>query len=213
MPSISVLPQLRSHVTVAHHHRKTAFLEVYELPPDRKLREWFLFEGEGEPCVVIFALTAKSGQHGQHVVTLRHFRYGARDVIHELPGGGVEKQRGVGKDQWYKDAVKNELKQETGCEVQDADIQSLAEPLWFDPASVRAQFQPMLALNVVARNGREEEDEEFLERQLVPVHEWFQQIVSGKVTDAKSIAVSLLAIHKLPSEVQKMAVAGLMTRS
>jgi ADP-ribose pyrophosphatase len=108
-----------------------------------------LFEAKDKP-VIVFPLT-----ENKEVVAVKHFRYGANCVVLEVPGGNVE-----GK-MTRKETAKKELLQETG--YTSDNIIPVGPETWFDPASFRVHFFPMLASNCRKVSEPRPEKTEYLE--------------------------------------------------
>jgi 8-oxo-dGTP pyrophosphatase MutT (NUDIX family) len=100
---------------------------------DRKRELFLTMEGSKQP-VIVFPLTKDN-----KVVAVSHFRYGTRHSVLELPGGGIEK----GSD--WKEAAREELRQEAGYSVKK-DNPSLLCPedggIYLDPALGSTRFLP-----------------------------------------------------------------------
>src|SRR5262245_52742757 len=110
---------------ILEEHGKVVFREIFE-GPWGKLTEWLLF-GSTKVPVVVFPL-----DENDHVIALRHFRYGAGEEVWELPGGSIE------GNQTPKEAVRKELQQEARHTVRKKyirellRIRSVSLGIWFD---------------------------------------------------------------------------------
>lgn len=194
------LPKRLGHKKLHEEHGKVVFRETYE-EPYGNLTEWLLFGATKVP-VVVFPLS----QDGR-VIVLRHFRYGAGDEVWELPGGGIERK------QTPKQAVIDELKQEAEHEVGESDIVDISGSsgagIWFDPASCKVRFLPFFANNCKPCGSTHSEEGEHLEWRYWSVEEWFSKLVSGEIRDAKSFAVSILALKAFDPVIRMQAAKGL----
>ncbi len=65
--------------------------------------------------------------------------------------------------------------------------------MWFEPASVRVSYVPLLALDCVFEKEPTPDPNEVIEVVIIPYDEWIELINCGAVEDDKSIAVTFLA--------------------
>lgn len=135
-------------------------------------------------AVIIFALTLDN-----KVIVVRQFRYGANEVVWELPGGNIEDREQA------EETAKKELLEETG--FVPGEIIPLGGPIWFDPGSLTVRYLPFLALDCQKIREPNLEETEIMETVLVPLDKWVQMIFRGGVCDAKTIATTLLALSRL----------------
>ena len=105
----------------------------------------------------------------------------------EVPGGCPN----VNED--FEETTRRELREETGYEAEKI-IRLGSLPLWFEPAATITPFIPMLVLgcNKVAEPNHDAD--EIMEILLIPFAEWKQMIRDGRIHDAKTIAMTMMAI-------------------
>ncbi|MDA1214891.1 MAG: NUDIX hydrolase [Planctomycetota bacterium] len=153
--------------------------------------KFLLFGSDARP-VVIFPLTERN-----EVVVLNHYRYATRCEVLELPGG-------TEKCLSELDVAHTELKEETGYVSESVEpVGEEARRIWFDPASCKVPFVPMLARNCEKTDEPKLADNEFFSVVLIPVTEWLAMIMDGRVCDSKSIATTFLALPHLGLEYKK----------
>jgi 8-oxo-dGTP pyrophosphatase MutT (NUDIX family) len=173
---------------------KTAFYQNFKLPNGNE-DCWFLFRSDDKP-VIIFPLTEKN-----EVVTINIFRFGASSYMLEVPGGKIE---GNYLD-WSKvsekeiiTTAKRELEEET--QYTSDTIFRVGQPTWFDPASVRAAFLPVFALNCFKNSNhtlKPDKNEFIREVRLIPLNRWVEMIKNQEICDAKTIAITMMALCHL----------------
>lgn len=166
--------------------------------------DWFAVDDRKEPFltvevkktpVIVFPITTDG-----RVVVVNQYRYGARNMVLELPGGEIE------NDQAWKKTTQTELKEETGYHVEESDL----TPLWSDkkedgiylnPALSSIRFLPVLA-EQCKKTGEPHPDpnEYFEEQEPILLERWLEMIVAGEVVDAKSIVTTVLALRCLPNQ-------------
>ena len=71
------------------------------------------------------------------------------------------------------------------------------ERIWFEPAFIRGSYIPILALDCVCVKPQQLDEAEVIETKLFPLKEWTRMILSGEITDSKSIAVTFKALPYL----------------
>ena len=149
--------------------------------PDGRKETFTLYQYTGPVSSIIFPLTSNN-----EVVAVRQFRHGINGVLLELPGGSPEGSQSV------EDAATAELLQETGYQAEK--VVMLGAAVWFEPALINTRFMPVLGLGCRKVKESEPEKNEVLETVVVPLEEWYRKIWNGEVIDAKSIALSFLAM-------------------
>ena len=174
--------------TVHEEYGKIAFRQEFRLP-NGNVKTFFLFKAKDKP-VIIFPLTVKN-----EVVAVKHFRYGANDWVMEVPGGVVE---GDVTEANIKKNAKRELCEETG--YTSDNIVLVGKETWFDPASFRVTFYPMLARECrKVSHQPTPEKTEFLETCLIPFEQWVEKIKGGEICDSKTIAITMMVLCYLKS--------------
>lgn len=173
-------PELLRQEEVVRKFGKSFLRRDFKLS-NGKIIDYYCFGGE--IAVIIFPLTQNN-----EVVGIRQFRYGANEVLIEIPGGVRGK---LGSDE----AVKKELAEETGYVPKE--IHFLGELVWFEPAAVTVPFVPVLATGCEKQKELNFEETEIVEPILVPVGEWVEMIRRGEIRDCKTIAVTFLALNHL----------------
>ena len=119
---------------------------------------------------------------GEGQVTLvRQYRYPMGQVVLELPAGKLD----PGEDPAL--AARRELSEETGLEVEElTDLGCLlASPGFCDEV-----LHAFLGRGIT-RRARHPDEDEFLEVVTMPFGELVEQVMSGAVTDAKTVATTL----------------------
>lgn len=116
-----------------------------------------------------------------HVPVVSQFRYPYRQVLRELPAGKLE----YGEDP--EKAARRELREETGATA--GSLQSLGE-LYPSPGYCGEIIHMYLAQDL--RFGASSPDEdEFLNLERVPFGQLAEDVLSGRIRDAKTIAAVL----------------------
>jgi ADP-ribose pyrophosphatase len=172
-------PQARNPVIKIDCHDKFAFVQDFELPTGR-VEEYFLFGSKSKP-VIIFPMTRK-----MEVIAINGFRYGANSEILEIPGGNIEENKSP------TETAKNELEEETG--FSSDYIRQIGPKTWFDPASLRVTFIPMIALHCFKKGEPKHEPTEISEPVLIPFRKWLEKIKNKEICDAKTIAVTMMVL-------------------
>lgn len=130
----------------------------------------------GGVCVL-----ALDGENRALVVS--QFRYPYEEVLREVPAGKLE----YGEDP--REAAIRELKEETGAVA--GEFRSLGE-LYPSPGYCGEIIRMYLARELTFGETRLDEDE-FLNLERIPFGQLVEQVLSGEIKDAKTIAVVLKA--------------------
>lgn len=110
------------------------------------------------------------------LLTVRQFRYGAGQVLLELPAGKLE----PGEDP--DDAVRRELSEETGV---TADVWYSLGEMYPTPAYCGEVIRMYAAEGL--HFGQTHPDEgEFLVQERVPLEEMYRRVLAGEIADAKT---------------------------
>ncbi|MCR5399456.1 MAG: NUDIX hydrolase [Lachnospiraceae bacterium] len=122
------------------------------------------------------------------VIMERQFRYPIDSVITEIPAGKLDS-----KDEDRLDAVKRELREETGYEAAEWTDMGIYYPA---PAYSDEKITMYLATGLT-KGERDLDEDEFLNIVQIPITELKDDILSGKITDGKTQVAILKAIHFL----------------
>ncbi|MCX6702380.1 MAG: NUDIX hydrolase [Candidatus Wolfebacteria bacterium] len=147
--------------------------------PDGEVKNFFLFAASTKPAIVL-AVTKD-----RKVLAIKQFRYGACDVVTEIPGGNAK------PGQSMEDCITDELLEETGFKAKK--LVKLGEGIWFDPASWRASFTAFVALDCKRVAEPNLDPTEILEWMTVPLNKWLGMAMRGEIKDAKTLAITLMA--------------------
>lgn len=123
-----------------------------------------------------------------NVIMERQFRYPIDQIITEIPAGKLDS-----KDEDRLDAIKRELREETGYEADNWIDMGIYYPA---PAYSDEKITMYLARGL-RRGERELDDDEFLNIIEVPLEELKNDIMSGKITDGKTQVAILKAFQIL----------------
>lgn len=140
----------------------------------RSLRE--VVDHPGGVCVLAIDSQGRA-------LLVRQFRYPYGQVLTELPAGKLE----YGEDP--DAAARRELREETGAAA--GDFRSLGE-LYPSPGYCGEIIRMYLARDLSFADARPDEDE-FLDVERVPFSQLVEQVLSGEIRDAKTIAAVLKA--------------------
>lgn len=148
--------------------------------PDGRLAEYVTKEKEGSRSGAVVALTKDN-----KVILAKQFRVGPEKVMHELPGGGIEK----GEDPLV--GVGRELEEETGYTA------GSIEPLGtiYKDAYTNCIWHYFIAYDCEpSDSGQKLDDTEFIEIELVSIPQLFALARSASMTDTEAL---FLAYEKL----------------
>lgn len=172
--------------TLAKKYGKEMIEQVYTLP-NGKTDGFVMFRAKTAPAAaIVFPLTSD-----MQVVAVNQFRYGADEVILEVPGGnpkGLESPEEI---------IAAELAEETGYRPQKVMVLNPQSKYWFELASMRAWYVPVLALGCEKVQEQQLDPTECLEVVTIPLREWMKKIEIGEITDDKTIAITTLALLHL----------------
>lgn len=157
--------------------------DTFRLPGGAEER-FLLLDADVRPCLV-FPVT-EAGE----VVALRHFRYAANAEIWELPGGALRLGRSL------EEGARQELLEETGYAAGRLMPLS-APPVWFDPGTYKVAFTPFLALDCRKVAEPTPGPTEKLSVHPMALQRWLALVAAGEVADAKTLAITLLALPHL----------------
>lgn len=133
-------------------------------------------------------------ESGIHVLAVRQFRYGANEFVIEIPGGNPK------GDETFEEVARLELLEETGYQADKMVRLGGSAPIWFEPAASFTPFIPVLALRCKKIADPQPDQEEVLETLVIPLPKWKEMIADGRIRDAKTIAVTYLALAFLESK-------------
>lgn len=121
------------------------------------------------------------GEDGM-VPLVRQFRYPIQELLLELPAGKLDQEA---EDQL--EAAKRELSEETGMEAEEWTYlgYTLASPGFCDE-----RLHMYLARKLKTHEQHLDEDE-FLNVEMVPFEKLVEDVMSGTITDAKTVATTL----------------------
>ncbi|MBP5158852.1 MAG: NUDIX hydrolase [Lachnospiraceae bacterium] len=132
--------------------------------------------------VTVAALTDRN-----ELLFVRQYRYPYHKVIMELPAGKLE----VGEEHF--EAVKRELKEETGCEGKDWEFFGDLYPSpGYCGEIIRLWF-----CRVADRGEMNLDEDEFLEVEKIPLREAVDMVMRGEIEDSKTQALVLRVARKL----------------
>lgn len=147
--------------------------DIVELPNGHQsFRE--VVDHRGGVCVL-----ALDGRN--RALLVKQFRYPYREVLREVPAGKLER----GEDP--ERAALRELHEETGA--RPGEFRSLGE-LYPSPGYCGEIIRMYLARDLVFE-GAEPDEDEFLDVERVPFGDLVEQVLSGEIRDAKTIAAVL----------------------
>lgn len=135
--------------------------------------------------VCVAALTDKG-----EVLAVRQFRYPYSEVLLEIPAGKRDKS---GEDPL--ECGKRELKEETGATAENYYPLGILYP---SPGYCDEKIYMFAATNL-SYGECDPDDDEFLEVEKIPLEDFVDMILEGKITDAKTQA----AVLKLNALIQK----------
>ena len=115
------------------------------------------------------------------VSIVRQFRYPFQQVVTELPAGKLEK----GED--HRPAALRELEEEVGVTCGKLTYLGC---LYLSPGFSTEVLHMYLAQELAQGQCHPDEDE-FLEAERIPFDQLFQMVMSGEITDAKTVALVL----------------------
>jgi len=174
--------------TVIKQWGKHIFIATFTLVDD-KSSDFLLMESIGNAKPVIFMAVTID----KKVIVIRQFRYGANDFVLEFPGGMPK------AGQTPEDVLRAELLEETGYVPKK--VARLGSDLWFEPAFMRVQYTPMLALDCYREREPNRDEFEVMETHEIALADWVAMCHRGEILDSKSLAITFLAVpHLSPSE-------------
>ena len=117
------------------------------------------------------------------VSIVRQFRYPFQAVVTELPAGKLE------KGEAHRPAALRELEEEVGV---TCDKLTYLGCLYSSPGFSTEVLHMYLAQEL-KQSHCHPDDDEFLEVERIPFRQLFQMVMSGEITDAKTVALVLKA--------------------
>ena len=116
-----------------------------------------------------------------NAIMVKQFRYPFSDVLLEVPAGKLE------KDEDPYDAVIRELEEETGAKAKTVEY---IGSVYTTVAFTDEKIYMYLATGITFKEAHPDEDE-FVEVVKMPFDELYQRVMSGELTDAKTVAATL----------------------
>lgn len=150
------------------------------LLPDGSVARREVIEHNGGVCVVPIT------DNGE-IITVKQFRYPYKEVIREIPAGKRDS-----RDELPLECGIRELKEETGCTAKKMIF--LGE-LYPSPGYC-AEIIYMYAAVGLEYGETDPDDDEFLETEKIPLSQLIDDVLSGKIKDAKT-QTALLKVNEL----------------
>ncbi len=165
---------------------KTVFAgKVFDVHSDKVV----IANGEVKPREVVIHSGGVTivAVHDGKILLVKQFRYGAQDILFELPAGKLDHG-----NEDVLSAAKRELEEETGYTAKKWT--SLGH-LFTTPAICSEKLYLFFAQDLVAGKPHPDEDE-FIEYVEVEKEKVFEMIKTGEISDAKTIC-ALMRAYKL----------------
>ncbi len=137
-----------------------------------------------------FALVFPMTENG-NVIAIRQYRHAADAIIVEIPGGHPK------DGQTAEETALAELLEETGYAPGRELRQVTPKRLWENPASYTPSFHIFFATGCKKVAEQRLDASEDVEVFCVSLQKWLEMIFCGEITDAKTIAATLLVLPHL----------------
>lgn len=172
---------------IAEGFSKKLVLQKFEDPYTNKVEDFYQFSTTLYACIILPLNTDNC------VLAVKQYRHSANKILIELPGGNPNTP-----EQTLKEVAEEELLEETSGHKAEKIIQLNREPLWFDPVNFTTPFHAFLAIGCHETKERIKLGQgEYLELVKIPLNKWLSMCTSGEIVDAKSIAVTFLALKNI----------------
>ncbi|QQG45447.1 MAG: NUDIX hydrolase [Candidatus Sungiibacteriota bacterium] len=170
---------------------KTLLSQKFRKPTTGEIYEYAMHDYKsGKVPSLVFPLNVK-----HEVVALRQFRHAANHWLWEFPGGNQV------TDELPEEVAKRELLEETGYAPTQL-ILLTPKPIWCEPADYVNPFYAFLATDCNLTSKPLLDPTEYLEVKTFPLSQWLAMIWDGKIRDSKTIAITMLALPHLNTEVR-----------
>jgi 8-oxo-dGTP pyrophosphatase MutT (NUDIX family) len=156
--------------------------ETCQRPDGKIIDPYYILDYANWVCGV--ALTEDN-----QVVLIKQYRHAIGEVCIEVPGGCVDKT-----DKDFEEAVRREMKEETGYEFKEAEYLGLTSP---NPAANSNMMHLFLLKGGVKKHEQSLDHNEDIEVLLVPLDDLFQMVLERKIHAAMHITGIMLALQKL----------------
>ncbi len=182
--SVPIVPQHVTDETVVRKYGKHVCFRKYQMP-DGRVEDFLCLLANVVP--VIGMPVTNSG----NVVLVRQFRYAVDGFVYEFPGGCPEP--GDSPEETFR----RELDEEIGYAC-NGEVHRLSEPMPFEPASLGAKYQAVLATGCVYRHAPKPDPNEFVETVEMPLDEFIARSRNGSLPiDSKTAAITFFALPLL----------------
>lgn len=163
----------------------------------------FLQDPRGKPfrgfrSVIRNSMTAFTLFPDDLLVITAEFKHGA-EVVVLVPPSGVPTRTEADLEDPMSACAKREFWEETGVKLKEAISLSGPEGIPSITRYSTHRFFPFLGIPKMPISPRKQRHDstEFLKVVLIPLQEWLKLIECGKVLDAHSISITLLALRRL----------------
>lgn len=118
----------------------------------------------------------------------RQYRYPVGEVLLEIPAGKLDS-----KDEDHEEAVRRELREETGYEA----TQMIPLGKFYPACAYSDEAIWMYLAKGLTKGERHPDEDEFLDVELIPLKELVPMVLKGEIPDAKTqLAILKAAIHE-----------------
>jgi 8-oxo-dGTP pyrophosphatase MutT (NUDIX family) len=156
--------------------------EVCERPDGKIIDPYYIVEYANWVCGV--AITEEN-----QVVLIKQYRHALGEVCIEVPGGCVDKE-----DKSFEEAVRREMKEETGYVFKEAEYLGFTSP---NPAANCNLMHLFLLTGGKQEHEQDLDLNEDIKVVLVSLEDLFQMVLERKIHAAMHITAIMLALHKL----------------
>lgn len=182
--AIQIPRKIGEEKVLARVFGKSLITQDYENSKTGKAEPWGKFHGKHISSFVL-PITV-----GNKVVAIRQFRYGADELILELPAGNIV-------NELPEEAAKRELLEEAGYEARQTISLSHGQPVWHDPASTNFRFYPFLCLDCVLKDKQKLDENEDIEVALIELRDWIDMVYKIQANSSYAMLTTLLALPYL----------------
>ena len=152
-----------------------------ELPTGEIIDDYYVRESRG--FCVVFAMT-----EDERVVLVRQYKHGIREIIIELPAGGID------ADETPEACAHRELAEETGYTVERLEH---LRTFPVDPTSASGSFHLFLGRGARLTTEQSLDVTEEIDVSTVPLNEIRQMAFDGRIRPSSQVAAILVALEAL----------------